>query len=1079
MKKILFVEDNEKNYKEFEVAFGRKYDIFNARTVHAAIDLIKDPNKYFDLFVLDANLPYEENENAEDFYAWHTVFEKALECYGEGAKQRTVIRTANTNQPEATGQEVASIAKNESFKIVDEILNRCLEPIKCQPNVLLVGPFSPEMKEMERLLKLLGAKVEKCESSINAIKLLKENKSFYHYFIVDLKAADDDKDVPLPTSYMPESSKLQAGLKVVSIIRQYSPLSLISTVYPIDDLCEGLSQALTHFDVDRVYVKEDRDISTFIANCWGSLRKEMIKLECLGERLETDLIPIHPSVINMASLYTGSRNKPLIQTINSWVNRSSRYVVLIITSSSLLTSNSLLSAIHEIFTQRGEACAIIDFEGLTTNDALEHLSHASEILRLQEKPPILVLRNLTTLFLEEIINSNVFNELRFTKKDLRIIASSENDQETKVRELFEDGGYSKFSHTVQLPIINDLSIENIKTLVQSFLLAYGTYYCDTEIILDKDFIEFIKDTLGGYTARELWPLLKKIFNNRNNLSSIHPIFDKASGREAYDKKEDSWETKELPRFSVNYNIEVDDEHKDIVQALFQGYREIDQCSPLSSTGMSGAKLYLVRPWYCPPGAPKPFQCPNRIVKVNTRRKIQVEYQNYKTWVEPLQDKYVTRILDEREKKRLGALSYWFVNKSGGSEQLMEFRRLFLRKETKFDQIKSVIDWLFQNVLVNNWYHPSAYDSDQKGYNWFYGKHLPPLLEVKISSKEDIYKAKDLDKTSGDGRGEVLRILKELQEPAQEVDGTLLHLGSLVIPYEEERDEKKTIITTHSCGAEIEIISDLSFWDGIEKHLKGTKGFAIAVKGIFTSSQREIIASATRNGFVDIGWNVDFTQKIVSIQGIPFKNPLFYYQSFLFEKQATKQLLGIIHGDLHWKNVLVDTAKSTQPKELAWLIDFGHTGYGPLIFDAIELEVDLLVSVLPQMGLDNHEEIDFSQIHQILKSFGKNFLCKDLSVLRNGDTDIKSRALGTINCIRENIANLYLPRLNNVENTINAEAYYKGMCILSLGLLRHFRNDKQDPVENKLQNIKRRICFIIAATVLDYLDIDSDYNATFN
>ncbi len=49
---------------------------------------------------------------------------------------------------------------------------------------------------------------------------------------------------------------------------------------------------------------------------------------------------------------------------------------------------------------------------------------------------------------------------------------------------------------------------------------------------------------------------------------------------------------------------------------------------------------------------------------------------------------------------------------------------------------------------------------------------------------------------------------------------------------------------------------------------------------------------------------------------------------------------VTHGDLHGDNLFVD-------EEHAWVIDFDRTGWGPILRDFVELEIDILTRLLPQ------------------------------------------------------------------------------------------------------------------------------------
>lgn len=55
-------------------------------------------------------------------------------------------------------------------------------------------------------------------------------------------------------------------------------------------------------------------------------------------------------------------------------------------------------------------------------------------------------------------------------------------------------------------------------------------------------------------------------------------------------------------------------------------------------------------------------------------------------------------------------------------------------------------------------------------------------------------------------------------------------------------------------------------------------------------------------------------------------------------------IAVTHGDFHADNLFVDT-------EHAWAIDFGRTGYGHILRDFVELEVDIVTRLLPQTDND--------------------------------------------------------------------------------------------------------------------------------
>jgi hypothetical protein len=59
-----------------------------------------------------------------------------------------------------------------------------------------------------------------------------------------------------------------------------------------------------------------------------------------------------------------------------------------------------------------------------------------------------------------------------------------------------------------------------------------------------------------------------------------------------------------------------------------------------------------------------------------------------------------------------------------------------------------------------------------------------------------------------------------------------------------------------------------------------------------------------------------------------------------------------HGDLHGDNILIDEVTDGK-----WLIDFEHTGWGPILQDAVELESSVHFSLLDENDLDRLLELE--------------------------------------------------------------------------------------------------------------------------
>lgn len=85
----------------------------------------------------------------------------------------------------------------------------------------------------------------------------------------------------------------------------------------------------------------------------------------------------------------------------------------------------------------------------------------------------------------------------------------------------------------------------------------------------------------------------------------------------------------------------------------------------------------------------------------------------------------------------------------------------------------------------------------------------------------------------------------------------------------------------------------------------------------------------------------------------FPEPVALLDSILDE--GLDVAYGTIHGDLHWENIMLEGPANW------WLIDFGLTGDGPILFDFIKLELYLRLGVLSRdSGLTVAEVLSFEQ-----------------------------------------------------------------------------------------------------------------------
>ena len=93
-KKILLAEDISEMSDEFNKALSLHYEIDLARSVQSSMNLIAEKAGDYDLFVLDANLPDEDDGQAINSKSWNCIYDAIVLKLGEDAKRKIVINTA-------------------------------------------------------------------------------------------------------------------------------------------------------------------------------------------------------------------------------------------------------------------------------------------------------------------------------------------------------------------------------------------------------------------------------------------------------------------------------------------------------------------------------------------------------------------------------------------------------------------------------------------------------------------------------------------------------------------------------------------------------------------------------------------------------------------------------------------------------------------------------------------------------------------------------------------------------------------------------------------------------------------------
>lgn len=330
------------------------------------------------------------------------------------------------------------------------------------------------------------------------------------------------------------------------------------------------------------------------------------------------------------------------------------------------------------------------------------------------------------------------------------------------------------------------------------------------------------------------------------------------------------------------SIEISDQEKEMMQALFQGYGRLLVEWEFRS-GYSGARTLLVLPVY----ADQRYDA-ETIIKIGSKNNITREYQNYVKYVKQTLPPLTARIQKPPVsvlKSDLACIQYTFIAEPGKPPQSL--RQLL----TQSQDADSIIR-LFDNFGPNWWYQnqPYVYRLDQE-----YDRKLPSHLYIRPISDT----------------GEKHKILIDENFRPAKLDfeiGDKFVLGKFS---DIEKRSKGRIFTL--TGKSFPDSPPLRLrWISAEKPKPGP----VEVVATRSSLYQDWIAKMDLSGFTD---------------------PFEYLQTIFFETIEGSR--SIIHGDLNLENVLIG------PGGMIWLIDFAETRLGLPIQDITQLYVEIIAHII--------------------------------------------------------------------------------------------------------------------------------------
>jgi hypothetical protein len=361
------------------------------------------------------------------------------------------------------------------------------------------------------------------------------------------------------------------------------------------------------------------------------------------------------------------------------------------------------------------------------------------------------------------------------------------------------------------------------------------------------------------------------------------------------------------------------------------------------SGLSGSRVLLVEPTLAPPPGADGARAEGLrgqpcLVKIGSRRQMQVEVERYEEHVKDILPPNVSRIASHE---------VW-GDRAG--------IRMSLAGDQDWDRALPEIDWLrrvpamethhllgdlFIRDLGSCWYHNSPVDSTSQLLYRAYGRTMPAMLTIR-------------EPHPGGGllprrpRESGFSITQGLRPPGEDrlaEPGQIVYLGELRVGDVAPRgDEWEYELVKPSDGLRVLLRTRVPprYYDkdGVADNLIGQQRHVLGVVEEFAFDRlldalRVGVATCpVEPGGEGLALSDDGTLLEVRTRDetLSLGNPLFSLYKYLEHNLLHRR--SIIHGDLHSRNVIVS------PRGMPYYIDFSDTGVGPTLFDFVKHEAYL-------------------------------------------------------------------------------------------------------------------------------------------
>ena len=368
----------------------------------------------------------------------------------------------------------------------------------------------------------------------------------------------------------------------------------------------------------------------------------------------------------------------------------------------------------------------------------------------------------------------------------------------------------------------------------------------------------------------------------------------------------------LPRVENQTSSSLCPATKNVLQAMFPGYRRLVVKHDFSEFGYSGSWVYLLHPFKKRGGHELPV-----VVKVASISLIEKEWQAYKDHIRH----HWLAIADLRdqpvflEKEQLAGLCYQLIG--GNIFKPQSLREYCLDTQISADDIHFVLSQRLLHMIKKRVIHPSTIEFDYP-LQAIYDMVLPVnlLLEPEAIPPNEAY---------------TLITPDQLPNASLE-EGSYVRLEGFMVKKVDLRDHTVTLNLAR------------------DRFLRSYRVRIQSIKGLEPSKFNQtlppfdgVVVETSASRFAaevaKIGINDATSATIILPNGSQEENPLLMIPKILSKTRHLK--FNTIHGDLNLENVLVDPVVRDMS-----LIDFSEARHGYVLHDLLHLEMEVITKLLP-------------------------------------------------------------------------------------------------------------------------------------